>query len=1038
VVKRRIIDVKRRMIDVAFVLLGLLVLGLAIASPDTLDPAEGTGSLRGQVLDPSAAAVPGARVEADGPGAPRATKTDAQGSWALRGLAPGTYLVTVTCQGFSPFARADVKVAADAETTVDASLALAPVEEKVNVSEPQPTLGLSEEQSAGAIVIEGEELDALPDDPDELLEALSALAGEAAGPDGGQVFVDGFSGGRIPPKSAIRQIRLNASPFSAEYDRPGFGRIEILTWPGSDTLRGQAQARFNSQALNTKDPYATDKPDYRRLAGGGSVSGPIVKGKASFFLDFDRRNVDDTQLVNATVLGPDGTFVPYNTTAVVPQLRTSVSPRIDAQLGAHTLTARYAWTSTDQQGRGIGGFSLPSQSYDTTSTQQQLQLGDTVVAGKVVNETRFQWVHGDGGQTPSSLAPALDVQDAFESGGAPVGLSSSLSDHLELQNVTSWTRGKHSFRTGFRMRGLREDDVSRQGFNGIVTFAGTFGPRLDASGGVVRDATGQPVIVPVTSIERYRRTLLLESLGFSPAAIRALGGGPSQLQLSGGNPEAAVWQWDVGAFFQDEWKLRRDLSLGLGLRYENQTNIDSKLDFAPRVNVSWSPGYSGRGAAKTVVRAGAGVFYSRVDDSLVLEARRLDGSSPKRYVVTDPAVLDTITFAEDGSVQDVPSFLELGAYAQPQNIRLLADVLRTPVTLQTSVGIDRALPGSFTLTAAWIGSSTWRALRSRVVGVPAALASSAAVAYQYESTGRVRQDQLILGINRRFDQRLSLSARYFLGWAHSDTDGAGSFPASSADPAADWSRSTLDVRQRLVLAGSVTLPWDVRVSPFVIASSGRPYNITIGRDINGDTVFADRPSFAADPSEPGVVDTEWGSLNPTPAPGEVIVPRNLGESPGFFTVNLRLSKSIRLRSARTGTPVAGPGGTGGRAPGDGAGGPPSGGPPPGGPPAGGPPPGGGRRGYGGGPSGGHGGFGGGPGGEGYDRFRGGRRAESGPSLSFSLYAVNLLNHVNPGTPVGNLSSPSFGESLASAGGFGRGPGSSAGNRSIELQAHFSF
>ena len=101
----------------------------------------------------------------------------------------------------------------------------------------------------------------------------------------------------------------------------------------------------------------------------------------------------------------------------------------------------------------------------------------------------------------------------------------------------------------------------------LAPSASTFGPQLDASGDVVRDANGQPVIVPVTSIERYRRTLLLDSLGFSPATIRALGGGPSQLQLSGGSPEAAVWQWDVGAFVQDEWKLRRDLSLGLGLRY---------------------------------------------------------------------------------------------------------------------------------------------------------------------------------------------------------------------------------------------------------------------------------------------------------------------------------------------------------------------------------------------------------------------------------------------------------------------------------------
>ena len=1026
---------KPRAGEVLVVLLGLLVLGLALASPETLpDVAQrALGALRGQVLDPSGAAVPDARVEVEGPGGRRSTKSGFRGEWVVTGLREGAYTVVVSRRGFRPFSRAGVEVESGRETRVDASLALAPVEEKVNVSEP--VLGLSADQSAGAIVIEGEALDALPDDPDELLEALQALAGEAAGPDGGQVFVDGFTGGRLPPKSAIRQIRLNSSPFSAEYDRPGFGRIEILTRPGSEAFRGQASFRFSDDALNSKDPYATDKPDYRRRAGGGSLGGPLVKGRASFFVDFDRQAVDDTELVNAMVLGTDWTLVPYNTTAVVPQWRTSVSPRLDAQVGAHTLTARYSWTTSEQQDRGIGGFSLPSRAYDSESAQQMLQLGDSVMVGKVVNETRFQWVRGDGSQIPLSIDPALDFQEAFGSGGATVGLSSNREERLELQNVTSWTRGRHSLRAGLRLRGVRREDVSRQGSNGTVTFAGTFGPDLDESGHVVTDDAGQVVIVPVTSIERYRRTVLLQAAGASPEAIRSLGGGPSQLQISGGDPEASVRQWDLGAFVQDEWKLRSNLTLGLGLRYENQTNVDSNFDIAPRAAVSWSPGYSGRGAPKTVVRAGAGLFYDRVGESLVLEARRLDGSSPKRYVVTDPGILDTIFFGEDGSVSNLPSFLELGAYAQPQVVRLLADDLRTPVSLQTSLSVDRSLPGDVTVTASWIGSRTWRALRSRVVPVPEGIASGSAVAYQTESTGRMRQDQLVLGVNRRFGERLSLSARYFLSWAKSDTDGAGSFPADSSDLAAEWGRSSMDVRHRLMLTGTFTLPWEIRVSPFLIASSGRPYSITIGRDVNGDTVFADRPSFASDPSLPGVVQTEWGNLNPTPLPGETIVPRNLAEGPGFFVVNLRVGKSIRLRTVRALTPLPEPGG-----PGEGG---PAGGPPPGGPPGGGPPGGGpggfgaGPGGFGGGPGGGGPG-GGGPGADGPGGF-GGRPGESGPTLTFSLYAQNVFNHANAGTPVGNLSSPSFGQTLSSGGGFGRGPGgSSSGNRAIELQARLTF
>jgi len=932
----------------------------------------------------------------------------------------------ITRQGFETTARGDVSVAAAGETSVDTPLAIAPVQEKVTVTESGAPLGLSAEQAAGAIVIEGTQLDALPDDPDELSDALQALAGSAAGPNGGEIFVDGFSNGRIPPKSAILQIRLNSTPFSAEYDHPGFGRIEIITKPGSDTYHGQASVRFNSSALNTRDPFSSNEPDYHRLTASADTSGPLVKGKASYFVDFERRAIDNAQLVNATVMDPQFTLQQFNRSLVVPQWRTSVSPRLDLQLGsANALTLRYAYTQTEQDNAGIGGFVLPSLAYDITSRQHLVQVGDTGVYGKIVNELRMQWTRQESGQTPLAFDPTVEVQDAFTSGGATVGLSNHLEDHLELQDVLSVSKGAHSIRTGFRLRDALVTDVSRQGFNGDVTFAGTFGPELDAAGHPVLGPDGQPVLVPVTSIERYRRTMLLTSLGYSASQIRSLGGGASQLQLSGGDPYASVRQWDLGAFLQDDWKVRPDLTLGLGMRLESQSNLSSDVDIAPRLYASWSPGFTGRGTPKTVLRAGAGVFYDRVDDSLVLDARRFDGGAPKRFLVTDPAILDQIAYdPTTGDVTSLPAFEALAGAAQPQVIRLLASNLAAPETLQASLGVDRQLPGNFTANVTYIHSNTWRALRSRVVSAPLTLAADgSAVAYQYESTGHVRQDQFVVGLNRRFDQRLSLSARYFLNWARSDTDGAGSFPANSADPSADWGRASNDIRHRFILMGSVTLPGDVRVSPFLIASSGAPYNITIGRDVNGDTVFTDRPAYASDPTRPGVVDTPWGPLDPNPVAGEVIIPRNLGQAPGFFTLNLRISRTIRFgrsRQAQAG-PTDGPGG--------GPGGPPGGAPAGGGPPGGGPmgpPPGG----WGGG--GGRGGWGGG------DRGRGDQG--SGPGLTVMLYAQNALNHVNPAAPVGNLSSPSFGESLASAGGFGRGPAGFAmsGNRAIELQLRASF
>ncbi len=1004
------------------------LLGAAIPSlaAPPISPPE-TGSLEGTVVDPSGASVPGAHVEVRGAGTRRSGKTDKGGAWKLEGLRPGRYTVRVTREGFAADAR-EAAVVAGGETSLEISLALAPVEEKVNVAEPHPTIGLSQEQSAGAIVIEGDELDALPDDPDELLDALQALAGPAAGPSGGQVFVDGFSGGRMPPKSAIRQIRINASPFSAEYDRPGFGRIEIFTKPGSESFHGQAQARLRDSALDARDSYASNKPDYRRLTWGGGIGGPIVKGRASFFLDFDRRSVDDTELVNATVLGEDLQPTSYNDSLVVPRHHTTISPRVDAQLGAHTLTLRYAYTSDDQQGAGVGGFSLPSRSYDVSSAQQLLQAGDTVSFGRLLNELRVQWTRRRRSQDPLSGLPALVVQEAFTSGGADAGLSSSRDQGLEIHDILSGTWGAHSIRTGLRVRGSDHSETSRQGWNGSVTFAGGLAPVLDADGQVVLGPDGSPLLAPISSLERYRRTLLFASQGLDPAAIRARGGGASQLAIAGGDAEAGVRQWDFAAFFQDDWKARRDLTLGLGLRLESQTNVARTVDLAPRLSIAWSPGYPGRGPAKTVLRGGVGLFYDRIDDSLVLDTRRNAISAPRRYLVSDPLLLDEVRYAADGSVASLPSFDALGAAEQPALVRLFADGLRTPLALHTSIGVDRTLPAGFTLTAAWLDSRTWRALRSRVVPAPSAGENgAAAVAYQYESTGRMRQDQLILGLNRRFSERLSLSMRYFLGWARSDTDGAGSFPADSSDPAADWGRSSHDVRHRLILMGSVTLPWEVRLSPFLIASSGAPFNITVGRDLNGDTAFTDRPAYASDPSNPDAVTTPWGVFDTSPSPGEETIPRNLGEAPGLLVFNLRVSKTIplvRRRAQATDDPEAG--GHDG----------PDGGPGPGGPPPGGH----------GGP-GGPGGFGGPPGmGPGGFRGRGGRfggRRQTGPSLSVSLYAQNVLNKANAGVPVGNLSSPTFGRSLTSAGAFGRGPGGggpggATGNRSIELRVRASF
>lgn len=995
----------------------LLLLASAAAAPAL---AQGVGTLTGQVLDETGGALSGARIElrSQKGGGARAT-TDANGRYDVAGLRPGLYAVTVTKRLFVQQQRSDVAIAAGAQATLDFRLALAPMEERVTVDEGSG-VSTDPEAGAGAIVLKGKDLEALPDDPDELADALQALAGPAAGPSGAQVYIDGFSGGRLPPRASIREIRINANPFSAQFDRMGHGRIEILTRPGTENWRGQASTSFNDATLNARDPFAANRPPYQRRRWELEMSGPLVPKKVSVAFEIEQRDVDDNAIVSAKVLDDNLSVVPFSQALASPQHRTDVSTRFDFQPAkASTLTARYEFSRNRRPQSGIGGYSLPSRAYESRQGQHTLQLTHTLTLGKkVINETRVMLDRNRSDQAGDDSSPTISVSDAFTGGGSQVGQSYSLTQRLEFQNYTSWAWGKHSLRVGVRVRGSELEDVSRQNFGGTVLFAGGEGPTLDAGGNVVLDAFGQPVVASLTSIERYRRTLLLQGQGLSAAAIRALGGGPSQLSIAGGDPLARVTQWDVAPFLQDDWRASPALTLSVGLRYENQNHIKSSFDLAPRVAFAWAPGVkSATDRSKTVVRGGVGIFYERFSENLTLQAERFDGISQQQYVVSDPEQLGLIRFGAQG-VTDVPSVAALAAFAAPQAIRTVSRDLRAPYTVQTSLGLERQLSTGVTLSSVVVSTRSQRVLRSRNVNALRADGTyplgTAESVYQYESTGRQSQEQLILGVNGRLKAGSSLFARYFLTRARGDSDGAGSFPSEPYDLGADYGRSAFDVRHRFQLGGSLALPAGVRVSPMVMISSGQPFNITTGKDNNGDTIFADRPAYATDATKVGVVATQYGLLDPNPAPGQPRIARNLGTGPGFVVFNLRLGKTIGF-----GPKPAGSGET------------PAGAPAVGGPgPGGGPPPGGGA-----GPGGGHGGGFGGHGGHGPGGY-GGEGSSRKYSVSFSVSAQNIFNHVNRAAPVGNLTSPSFGQSTSTAGGFGRGGAS--GGRRIDVQARLSF
>jgi hypothetical protein len=991
--------------------------------------AQTPGAIKGVVTDESGAVVPAAAVSLTGKGVQKAVQSQADGSYTFTGLAAGQYTVHAAVPGFSPFDK-QVTVAGGATVSLEIPLHVTSEKQEVTVqADPGPSVSVEPDNNATALVLKGEDLAALPDDPDDLQDALQALAGPAAGPNGGQLYVDGFSGGNLPPKESIREIRINQNPFSAEYDRLGFGRIEILTKPGTDRLRGSLFFNDSVGALNSRNPFVTNKPDYSNRMFGVNVGGPLGK-RASFFFDFNRRDITDNAIVHATFLDPASLQAQEIDTAVVtPNTRTTLSPRIDYQLSTnHTLVARmeYGWNSRDNT--GIGGFSLPPSlapnlAYNTTGRNLNLMVTETAVLNPtVVNETRFQFARTSSGSA-GNLLPQINVSGAFVTGGNGVGDTFNLGTHYELQNYTSISRGPHTIRFGGRLRRMATSVNSPSGFGGTFQFFGGLGPVLGPDNQPVIDpATGQVETEQLTSIEQYRRTLAFQNLGFSPAAIRALGGGASQFTIAGGNPFASVVQYDAGPFVQDDWRVRSNFTLSLGLRYEVQTNVSDYHDIAPRVGFAWAPGSAKNGRQKTVIRGGFGIFYDRIADNLTLRALQLNGFNQLQFVVQNPDFF--------------PNIPSLSALTPAQNSTYRLDAnLHAPMTLQTAIGIERQLPHNTTVAVTYTNTRGVHLLQTVNINSPLPGTfvtgqtgsglrpyGGAGNLFLYESGGLLTQHIVMANFNTRFTRSVSLFGNYALNWAH-DLPGT---PSNPYDFAQDWGRSLLDRRHRFQLVGSVAAPFGLRLNPFVTLQSGSPYDVLIGHDLNGDTLQNDRPAAAAG-TGPGVVATQFGFFNINPQNGQAPVTRNLLTTAGLVSVNLRIGRTFGFGESRA--PGAGAAGGGG-----------------------------GRGGFGG--PGGRGGPGG-PGGGGGMRMgppagRGGGFGETTDhryNLTLSLMFNNFLNHVNPGGYTGILSSPQFGLPSTLNSGFGGGgpggggPGGGGGggfggavanNRRIELQMRFSF
>ncbi|MEJ7847000.1 MAG: carboxypeptidase regulatory-like domain-containing protein [Pyrinomonadaceae bacterium] len=1030
-----------------FILSGLFALTFSVPVY-----AQQTGSLSGQVVDTLGAVVVGAAVTviaADG--REKTAATNQRGEFSFASLAAGKYTVRVTAANFSQYENAEVDIAAGGRQEVTIPLNLEGVEEQVDVSSSEG-VSTDPQNNAGATVLKEADLEALPDDPDELEAALQALAGPSAGPNGGQIYIDGFTGGVLPPKDSIREIRINSNPFSAEYDRLGFGRIEILTKPGSDKWRGNAFGNFNDESLNSRNPFSSNRAPSQTRFFGGSVSGPVQKGKSSFFLDVSNRDQDNNAVVNATLLDANLNPFLFSEEFQVPSRRFSINPRYDYQINdKNTLVARYSFERNSVENQGISNTSLPSRAYETKNVNHEIRLTETMIVNpSTINETRFEYEWEKREQIGDNSIPTINVADAFIGGGAQIGLSFNRANNWELQNYTTTAVGKnseHGLKFGARIRSTSFRDRSENNFGGTFFFQGAREIRSPIGCVPPVNPNDPPCLITpsVTPLNQFREIILGNS---SERFV------PNQFQITSGNPEQKVSRTDYGLFITDDWRVNQGLTLSFGLRYENQTNISDHTNFAPRFSFAWSPGAGGARAPKTVFRGGFGVFFDRFSENLTLQALRFNGSEQINLVVSandpDPvrraaaiALLQRPVFTVDGVVNVPTSAQILAALPQANSIRTVSGDLQSPTIYQVALGVERQLPARTTLSMFYIGSRTQNFLRSRNINAPICLSQDNCAGSvrpdptrgninQYESSGVFNQNQLVVNFRTMFSPKLSMFGNYRLGYASGNSDGAGSFPAYTYDLTDEYGRSSFDIRHNFVIGGNITLPWNISLNPFIIASTGRPFNITLGQDVNGDGQFTERPTFARLAEVCNLRNLNYSFCDTSGEDAGAIVPRNYGQSPGYFAVNVRVGRNFGFGSSPQ---MAASGGTGEVIPAADGGIPAAGGR-------------GGRRGGGGG-GGGRGGAGGGGG-------RGGRRGGFGGgggevrkpyNLNLGINFNNLFNNVNFAPPVGNISSGRFGQSTSTSGGFGGfggggggggGFGGGGANRRIELSARFSW
>jgi hypothetical protein len=824
-----------------------------------------TCSLRGIVLDPSGAAVEGADVVLQA-AAPEQTTTDRHGSFIFHCTGDSPYNITVHANGF---AESQVNGRGSANITV--SLRIAEVHTIVEVGESSG-VSVDADHGAGTHTLTAEDLKGMADDPDDFKRQLQVLAASSGGAPGQAIItVDGFqNSSTLPPKSSIASIRVNPDMFSAEYDRPPYqgGRVEIFTKPGRDSLHGALFFTDSDSAFNATDPFALSATPAGKRRYGFEFGGPIRKQQSDFFLALERRDINEFNVVNAVVLDSQGDEAPLSQNISAPQRLWIGSVRTDWQLNPkNVLAATYSANVNDSNNVGSGGLVLAEAGYNSTVSEQNLRLTDVfTISPTLLHETHIGFTWKSTRDVPLSTAASLQVAGAFIGGGATAGYLQNRERDLEVDDDVMWSHHKHSLKIGVASLGILVHDYDPDTFNGSFVFGGGLAPALENGGQQTA----------ISGLEQYRRTLL--SLP---------GGVPTTYNVTQGEPLVPFSQWRVALFAQDQWSVKPNLSLALGLRYALQTSPTSFGNLVPRVGIAWSPDHKQR----WVIHVRGGLFSSPVTPDVTTEAYRLNGLRQTQMLLYAPSFTQPLVPA--------PSTIAVATTRQ------VAPGLGQTWSFQSQLGVEHELPQHWHAQANVFDAQAWGTLRSRNINAPLVTDSTTNPLlaprpiepgknfFQFEQSGHLHGQVVFLGVDQHSYKRFGIFVGYLYFNLKTDADSATLFPQSSYSERGETARASWESTHRLFAIGQLNLPQKLSLTSQFDASSGDPYDVLTGMDNNGDGVFNDRPSLTAEQGT-GTYQTPFGLLNTTGINGSL--GRNAGTMPALIHLDTNLSRTFELPS----------------------------------------------------------------------------------------------------------------------------------------------